>query len=270
MRLGISSYTYGWGVGTKANRPPNALSALDLVARAVEFRVRVLQLCDNLPAETYEHPYIDRLALAASESNLDIQLGARGLHRDVVRRMLDACRAVRSPVLRLVIDTPGDHPDEPEVVRRLKALLPDLAAANVVLAIENHDRFPAAALRRIIESTNSPHVGVCLDTANSFGALEGPEAVVETLGPLTVNLHLKDIAVNRVPSLQGFNIEGRPAGKGMLNIPWTLSRLRAMGRDPDAIIELWTPPEPSMVETIEKESQWAAASVQTLRPWIPD
>ena len=54
MRLGISSYTYGWAVGTDTHRPPGALTAHDLIDRAAAFGVRVVQLCDNLPAATYE------------------------------------------------------------------------------------------------------------------------------------------------------------------------------------------------------------------------
>ena len=152
----------------------------------------------------------------------------------------------------------------------MQGLAPELARAQVCLAIENHDRFPVRALARIMERVGSRHVGICLDTVNSFGALEGPEVVVEALGPWTVNLHVKDFAISRASHMMGFAVEGRPAGQGRLNIPWLIGRLRAMGRDPNAILELWTPPDAALSDTLAKEEAWAAASVEYLRRTIPD
>ncbi len=41
----------------------------------------------------------------------------------------------------------------------------------------------------------SRHVGVCLDTGNNIALLEDPDVTVETLAPLAVSVHLKDMAV---------------------------------------------------------------------------
>jgi len=117
---------------------------------------------------------------------------------------------------------------------------------------------------------DSEYVGICLDTVNSLGALEGSEAVVEVLGRWAVTLHVKDIVVRRAVHSMGFTIEGRPAGQGQLDIPWLLRRLREMGRDPNAILELWTPPEETLAETMAKEAAWATAGVEYLRRFIPD
>jgi sugar phosphate isomerase/epimerase len=144
-----------------------------------------------------------------------------------------------------------------------------LQRTEVVLAIENHDRFRAQDLLRILERLDSPYAGVCLDTVNSFGALEGPEAVVEALGPWVVNLHIKDFAILRAGHRMGFTIEGRPAGQGRLDVPWLLHRVRGLGRDPNAILELWTPPEGTLAETVAKEAAWAEESVRYLRGLIP-
>jgi sugar phosphate isomerase/epimerase len=66
----------------------------------------------------------------------------------------------------------------------------------------------------------------------------------------------------------GFVIEGRPAGQGRLDVPWLLSRLRSTDRDVNAIVELWTPPEPTLADTLNKEKTWAAESVTYLRDLI--
>ena len=270
MRLGIGSYTFGWAVGTDQCRPPSAVTAVDLIRRASELRVRVVQLCDNLPESTWTDQSVEHLAELASSSGVLVEVGTRGTDPEHLVRFARIAARLGSPMLRVVIDQPGDHPDEAEIVRRLVASAPTFEAASVTLAIENHDRFQSWALRGILTRCGSAPVGVCLDTVNSFGAGEGPAAVVEALGPYVVNLHLKDFVVRRLPHLQGFVIEGRPLGQGMLDAPSVLSRLKEMGRDPNAVLELWTPPEEDPTSTVAKEAEWAAASVRAARQWIAE
>jgi 3-oxoisoapionate decarboxylase len=269
MKLGISSYTYGWAVGVAGERPANRITARDLVDRAEQLGVKVLQIADNLPAGTFEPSCIEATAAYARGKGIAIELGTRGSDPEHLRRFISLAHLVQSPILRVVLDTTTDHPGEDEVMRRLGEVVADAEKAHVTIAIENHDRFKAATLARIVRQLQ-PHIGVCLDTANSLGAMEGPEAVVETLGPLVVNLHLKDVAVKRVLYMQGFVVEGRPAGQGMLDIPWLLSKLKRFGRDCNAIAELWVPPEEDSNATIEKEARWAEESVTFLKRLIAD
>ena len=68
----------------------------------------------------------------------------------------------------------------------------------------------------------------------------------------------------------GLTIEGCPAGQGMLDIPWLLQELRSNDRDPNAILEQWTPPDERLEDTMAKERRWADDSVKYLRQLIPD
>ena len=272
MRLGISSYTYGWAIGTEGDRPPGAPTALDLVGRAVDFGVRVVQLCDNLPAETWRDDAVETLAARARAAGVSVEVGTRGTNPDHLRRFIGIARRLGSPILRLVIDAHGDHPPVDEAMRRIGTVGRDLDAAKVSLAIENHDRFAAAELGAMVchlRECGLP-VGVCLDTANSLGAGEGFRAVVNELRDWVINLHLKDFAVTRLPHMQGFTVEGRPAGAGMLDIPWVLDRIKGNGRDATVILELWTPPEETRSDTIRKEAEWARQSVAAVRPLVKD
>ena len=105
---------------------------------------------------------------------------------------------------------------------------------------------------------------------NSFGALEGPAVVIDTLAPFVVNLHLKDFTIARLPHMMGFAVGGAPAGQGRLDVPSLLDTLRRYGRNPNAILELWPPPESNPEATVAKEEQWAKESVAYLRTLIPD
>jgi len=175
-----------------------------------------------------------------------------------------------SSIVRVVVDTADHQPTEAEIVASMRAVMPAYERAGVCLAIENHDRFRARTLTRLLEQIDSPSVGICLDTVNSFGALEGAEAVLAELGPWVVNLHIKDFTIDRPDHKMGFTVEGRPAGQGRLDVPWLLQTLRGLGRDPNAILELWTPPQEDLAATVALEDHWAAASVEYLRELVPD
>jgi len=270
MQLGISSYTYTWAVGVPGCPPPQPMRAVDLLDKAAGLGLQVVQIADNLPLDRLAASELAALGRRATKLGIHIEVGTRGIEPDHLRTYLQLAQRLQSPILRVVIDTAHHHPPEDEVVEIIGWVIPEFERADVCLAIENHDRFPVQTLARLLERVGSTHLVICLDTANSFGALEGPEAVVDVLGPWAVNLHVKDFVVRRAPHNMGFIIEGRPAGQGQLDIPWLLERLRDLGRDPNAILELWTPPEETLAETLAKEEAWAMASVEYLRRFIPD
>jgi sugar phosphate isomerase/epimerase len=269
MQLGISSFAYTWAIGVPNHPPARPMTVHDLLARAVELGVSLVQYGDNAPLDRLPEAELLSLAGRARELCVRIEVGTRGIGDDNLRRYLALAQQLGSPILRVVVDTAQHHPDADEIVARLRAILPEFAAAGVVLAIENHDRFRATALARILERIGSLHAGVCLDTVNSFGALEGPAVVLDALGPWVVNLHVKEFVVRRASHNMGFTVEGAPAGQGMLDMPWLLGRLRDLGRDPNAILEQWTPPEPELAATIAKEDAWAVESIAYLRQLIP-
>ena len=138
-----------------------------------------------------------------------------------------------------------------------------------MLAIENHDRFPAERLAGIVESIGSPQVGICLDTVNSFGCLEGPEHVAAHLAPFVSSLHVKDFTIRRAGHMMGFEITGTPAGQGMLDIPGSSTRCArpaAIRMQFSNCGRLRRPPCPD----IGKEEEWGLASVRYLRTLIAD
>ena len=279
MQLGISSYTYTWAIGVPGYPPERPLTALGLLDKAAGLGVHLVQVADNLPLDRLTAAELKAFECHAAGLEINVEVGTRGIYPDHLRTYLRLAERLRSSILRVVVDTAGHHPTEDEIVSTIQALVPEFQCARVCLAIENHDRFPAKVLARIIERIGSPYVGICLDTVNSFSALEVPEAVVETLRPWVVNLHVKDFAIRRASHMMGFIVEGRPAGQGQLNVSWLLQALGDQVRErqaqnldacePNAILELWTPPEQTLSDTIAKEEAWAAISVAYLRQSIP-
>ena len=266
MLLGLSSYTYGWSIGFPGNCPEKPMDELGLLDRAGGFGLKLVQVCDNLPLQKMGRERLTAFSRRAARDDVAIEVGSRGLAVDHVVEMTGLAKEVGAKLIRFVIDGPGYHPAKAAIVSILRECAPELG--DITLGIENHDRFQARILRAIIEEVGSARIGICLDTANSLGAGEGLESVVSILAPVTVNLHIKDYQITRLPHLMGFIVEGRPAGGGMLDIGWLLDQLAPFGRCQTAVLELWTPPELVISETVAKEEAWAFQSVHYLRPFF--
>lgn len=269
MKLGLSTYACSWAIGVAGSPPPEPLDGASFLRLAAGHGVHLVQIADNLPLDRLSRAERDRLRSLADSLGVRVEVGTRGLTEENLTTYLEIAGEFASPILRIVIDRDEYRPALEEIRTILERALPAFERAGVVLAIENHDRFRTGEFAGIVASMESPSLGICLDTVNSFGALEGPEAVVESLGPLTVNLHLKDFTIERVSHQMGYVVEGAPAGRGRLAIPQLLSRLRAWGRDPNAILELWVPPEVTLEATLAKEARWLEESIEYLRPLIP-
>ncbi|MBG0858513.1 MAG: sugar phosphate isomerase/epimerase [Bacteroidales bacterium] len=265
MKPGISSYTYAWAVGVPGSTPPRPLSARDLIDIAELYRLSVVQIADNLPLENLPPGELDELFEYAGSKGISIEMGGRGLTAEHTMKCLHAAERLKSPILRMVIDSHGFEPGLQTIISLLKDLVPELKSRRIKLAVENHDRLKARDFEKIIQSVGSEWAGICLDSVNSMGAGEGFETVSEILLPYTINLHIKDFTIFRVSHKMGLVIEGRPAGQGFLNIPELAEKAESSGLCNSAVLELWTPPEPSLEDTIAKESAWAAESINYLK-----
>lgn len=264
MRAALSSYTYTWEIGVPGYAPPQPLGLRELIHRTHQLGVSVLQVADNLPLDALSDGDLHDIAAGAHAVGVDIEVGTRGIDDEHLLRYIEIARVVGSPLVRIVIDRGGDRPTPADAFSRLRGLEADFRNAGLTLAIENHDRFSVKELAGLVEGLGD-WTGICLDTVNSFGALEGPEVVVATLGPLAVNLHIKDFAIRRADHAMGFTVEGRPVGSGALNVRWLLDRIEEYGRVRTGVIELWTPPEPTIAATVAKERRWARESIDYLR-----
>jgi 3-oxoisoapionate decarboxylase len=268
MNLGLSSYTYTWAVGVPGSMPCKPLSARELIDKTFDSGLRLVQIADNLPLESISVEELTELARYSSDKGVFIEMGGRGLTPEHAIKCLVAAEKINSPILRMVIDGSGFEPDLRSVVDIIRDLIPEFKSRNIKLAIENHDRFKAREFEKIIVSAGSEWVGICLDSVNSMGAGEGFETVSKILLPYTINLHIKDFSISRLLHKMGIVIEGRPAGQGMLNIKELVAQLNFSNKCQSVILELWTPPEDNIVDTILKEEHWADESIKYLRDKI--
>jgi sugar phosphate isomerase/epimerase len=197
--------------------------------------------------------------------NLKLEVGSKGLSGDNLQQYIEIASLLDSKILRFVIDDASKdyEPSLSEVKDVIKKAEKELAARNIILAIENHDRFKAIEFADLIRDINSPFVGICLDCANSLGAGEGIYETVSILAPYTVNVHFKDISIQRKSHKMGFDINGVPFGQGIIPIDWVIRKMTS--RCQTGILELWMPPEENWDDTFRKEQEWVERSLEYLR-----
>jgi sugar phosphate isomerase/epimerase len=257
VAIGISSFAYRWAIRT------GQMDAFALLERARDAGARVVQICDNLPLDGLPEDRLAGLARRAGQLGLTVEVGIKGSQPEHLRRNLEVARRLDAHLLRVVLTGPGWEPPIDEMVRILKAILPDLRAAGVTVGIENHFHLRPEELARLIEAVDDPLVGVCLDPLNSITQFVGVAETVETLAPWVVSVHAKDAVITRPGT--GFYISGCPLGEGLVDIPAMLDAVRANGRRSNVLAECWMDRLDDEAGTLAQEETWVRRGVGYLR-----
>ena len=163
MRLGISSFTYGWGIGVPGFLPSERMNELTLIKKAVEFGVDTLQIGDNLPLHELNEDRRYALRTALRESKLTLEIGARGLTPNHLSEYIELAEFFGAPLLRFVTDDESTTPSPKQISDIILRSLPTLRRLNLSIGIENHDRLNASEIASIVQRIDDPLVGVCLD-----------------------------------------------------------------------------------------------------------
>jgi len=265
VRLGISSWTFPWAIGVSGYpQPVRPIRLSDLLDKAAALKVSVVQIADNLPLHKLDAKELRDVRDQAVSLGIKIEIGTRGVEPDHLFLYLNLALQLDAVLVRTLTHTMESQPSLEQAEQWIRKALPEFEAHGVTLGLENYEKHSSSAIANLVRKLNSKYIGICLDTVNSLGALEPPEDVVETLAPLTVNLHVKDFVIERVPYKMGFIVSGAPAGSGQLDIPWLLMQMNS-DENISAILEQWPSPQGSIEATIAMEQEWAERGVQYLR-----
>ncbi len=112
------------------------------------------------------------------------------------------------------------------LLRALDKAVPVAEEYNVVLAMENHIDLTADQMVEIMETIDSPWLGVCFDTANNIRMFEDPLVVAEKLAPWTRATHVKDVKPWRGDPKQFSFWASVPLGDGIIPLPEIVRLLR--------------------------------------------
>ncbi|MCG8698390.1 MAG: sugar phosphate isomerase/epimerase [Bacteroidales bacterium] len=265
FRFGISSWSYPWSIGVaKGPQPPVKMTAIELMQKAKEQGVNLVQIADNLPLEKLSGKELSELAEFSVKHKIDIEVGTKGIEVDHLLNFLGIAKKLGSPILRTLPALFGKKAEFDVVKRNILEVLPKFEEANVIIVLENTEAFHACEYVELMKSINHSHFRMCVDLANALGIMEGPEYVMEELLPYCGNYHFKDVEVTRSQTLMGFSVHGKPAGQGQIPLPLVLNKLTELQLFPSVILELWPPPQSNIEETMQLEDKWVGESITYL------
>lgn len=268
MELGLGSYAFRWSIGIKDQRPPKPIDAFDLLDQAQMRGLGIVQYADNLPLDRLSEADHHRLADAARDRGIRLELGTQCFDADEVGRYLVIGQRLGAAIMRVALDEADAHLPVVELAEQLRPLLDRARSSGIRIAIENHFNYPSPRMVDLLTTLDDPALGVCLDVANSICAGEWPEATVSMLAPFTINLHLKDYVITPDPYGVGFRIHGVPLGKGRAPIRWILDQLAHCPQDMSVILEHWLPLTEGLEAAIAAEGPWLDQTVAAARTFV--
>lgn len=259
MKLAIDSYCYHRQFGEIYPRletdPGKRITMAEFVRRAHGFGVQGVSLescfmpeADIGTRATAREAALDVLREQLDELGLErvwawghpdgLSSGADALAVNNLIHHLGVAKRLGAKVMRICCGSRRTRPNQwlQHRVNLLPLLRHSVAAAEahgIVLAIENHIDLLADELVEILETLNSPWLGVCLDTANNLRMLEDPLDVAAKLVRWTRATHIKDVAANTVTkhsNPRDFAFwPSVPVGQGVIDMPSILAMLVRAG-----------------------------------------
>ncbi|MEM7130582.1 MAG: TIM barrel protein [Chloroflexota bacterium] len=271
MLLGIGSYTYGWSSGcygsnTSQQADFTYLTAYDLIDRAVQLDVPIVQICVKPDLIGLHDEDLRILRNYADTNDKALEIGTIGSAPEHLDRFLHIAEVLGAKLVRTIFTSasPGLIDERNHILQ----IADGFAEKQITLAIENHEAASVLDLQALCQDMDNDYVGVCLDTVNSLGRGEGLREVTAALMPFTKCLHIKDFTVVRHTSDMEMTITGAPAGEGKLDIPTQLQMLHGVQPDASVVLEQWVPLYESLEKTVQIQDMWAENGIKYLKRHI--
>ncbi len=267
--FGISSWSFPWSVGvSNGPQPDKKMTAIELIEKAAQHNVKLVQIADNLPLEKLNKEELKNLKNAADSNNIKIEVGTKGIQIDHLLKFLEIAEYLESPILRTLPAIFGVRAPIDEIEINLSQVLTEFEKANIKIVLENQEAYKVSEYSKLINKIDNPYLGICLDLANALGAMESPHYVMEELGKYTGNFHFKDVKIIRSKTLMGFTIIGTSSGKGSIPIKWALEELKKLNLFPNVILELWPEWQADIDSTIVYEESMVEESIKFMKTLI--
>lgn len=257
--IGLSTYAYFWQMSDRVEAPIGLREAFeDTRAQGVE----LFQICDHRGLLAYDRSELAELAAIASDLELTVELGTRGVQVEHLQRHLEIAEVFGATLLRSMITPDVDLDRSREILRQV---LPDFERAGVSLALETYEQIGTADLVGLVTELDSSHLGICLDPANVVARLENPRQCVETVGQTAINVHVKDFAFDRQPGWVGFTYSGAAMGSGLHDYRHLLTQVRPRERGVNEVVEHWLPWQETPEQTVRAEREWTRTTIDYLK-----
>src|SRR5712692_981298 len=210
MKVGIDSYCYHRFFGEvypQQGRPPKKMTLEDFLTRAHNLGV------DGVSLESCFIPHTDAAYLKEIKGILDDYKFDRvyawghpdglegGRNETAYQEMIesfDHAKAIGANVMRVVGSSlmfrkEAHGPQIERLTKMFRNAVKVAATYDIKLAVENHIDFTADEMLQLLESVNSPYLGINFDTGNFLRLLDDPIKGMEKLAKYTYATHVKDL-----------------------------------------------------------------------------
>src|SRR5690606_35927076 len=139
MKLGLSTYTFGWAVGISDKKHSiKAFNELDLLEKTKQHGLHLVQIGDNLPLHEMNEERLGLFKQKAIELGISLETGARKLTEENLELYLRITERLNAGLLRFVVDGQEYEPALDRVIDIIKNIVPALEKKKITLGLENH------------------------------------------------------------------------------------------------------------------------------------
>lgn len=150
-------------------------------------------------------------------------------------RSFDHANAIGAKVMRVVGSSLRfrNEPHAPQLERLTQMFRKAVKIAErfgIRMAVENHIDFNSQEMLLLLQSVDSPFLGINFDTGNFVRLLDDPVQAMDLLAPYTYATHVKDLKVQRgVPANEWYFFSSAPVGEGVVDNAKLIGKLRRTG-----------------------------------------
>ena len=235
MKVGIDSYCYHrfFGEVYPDQKPPaKNMTMDDFLARAKELDVDGVSL-ESCFLPTFDEGWLKELKGKLDDYEFDRVFAwghpdglERGQNWTAYQEMVDCiprAKMIGADVMRVVGSSLmfRHEPHGPQIEALTKMFKEAVKIAEdhgVKMAVENHIDFTSDEILQLLESVDSPYLGLNFDTGNFLRLLDDPIAGMEKLAPYVYATHVKDLYPDKnFKPTDWFFFAGVPVGRGLIN-----------------------------------------------------
>jgi 3-oxoisoapionate decarboxylase len=209
------------------------------------------------------HGYAGKLGIAMSLSGGSICPSASafnaklGTAEEQIARGLKISRIFGATTMRVVTGSAKERPEIEKHIANttkvLKGMRSRIRDSGVKIALENHGGdVQAREVKAMIEDVGSDILGVCIDTGNPLWVLEDPHLTLELLGPVSIDNHVRDTAIWRVP--EGVAVRWVNMGEGNVDIDGWVKKFVQTHPGQAITFENIVSPEPRIIRVFDRET----------------
>ncbi len=236
MKIGIDSYCFHRFFGevyAQQQHPPFQMTLEDFLHYAHQLGVDGVSLESCFIPQCDDPGYMANIRALLDEHKLDrvyawghpdgLEGGRNTAEYQAMIKSFEQAKNIGAKVMRVVGSSLmfRHEPHQPQLERlgaMFKTAIKVAEDYDIKLAVENHIDFTSAEILQLLDTVDSPYLGLNFDTGNFLRLLDDPVKGMEKLARYTYATHIKDLKVQRGAAVdEWYFFSSTPVGDGYVD-----------------------------------------------------